>query len=187
MSIKEIKIRVAGKDQLKYVLEELGEKFTGEIEVKVKVKEDKETLSFLCSASEILDWDFTAGKEDERVIEDEVKEEEVKEISNGILSEMEVGKGDWNGLVWVIEAIWKAAQKSPAVLYQSGFFWKVVKECYSEVVTPEHVILVKLSQIRYNDWGWKEVDEDLTQNLNNVWKRMNGLSLSELAKEIYET
>jgi hypothetical protein len=186
MSIKEVKIRVAGKDQLKYVLEELGEKFTGEIEVKVKVKEDKETLSFLCSASEILDWDFTAGKEEEREIEDEVKEE-VKEISNGILSEMEVGKGDWNGLVWVIEAIWKAAQKSPAVLYQSGFFWKVVKECYSEVVIPEHVILVKLSQIRYNDWGWKEVDEDLTQNLNNVWKRMNGLSLSELAKEIYET
>ena len=91
MSIKEVKIRVAGKDQLKYVLEELGEKFTGEIEVKVKVKEDKETLSFLCSASEILDWDFTAGKEDERVIEDEVKEE-VKEISNGILSEMEVEK-----------------------------------------------------------------------------------------------
>ena len=152
----------------------------------MKVKEDKETLSFLCSASEILDWDFTARKEDEREIEDEVKEE-VKEISNGILSEMEVGEGDWNGLVWVIEAIWKAAQKSPAVLYQSGFFWKVVKECYSKVVTPEHVILVKLSQIRYNDWGWKEVDEDLTQNLNNVWKRMNGLSLSELAKEIYET
>ena len=95
--------------------------------------------------------------------------------------------GDWNGLTWRIESVWRAALKSPAVLFQSDFFWKVLEQVSQfNSPTPEHAILVKLSEARWSGWKWEDVDEDLTQILNNEWKSgMGKKSLTELSRCIY--
>jgi hypothetical protein len=102
----------------------------------------------------------------------------------GILKGIE--PGDWNGLTWRIESVWRAALKSPAVLFQSDFFWKVLEQVSQfNSPTPEHAILVKLSEARWSGWKWEDVDEDLTQILNSEWKGMGKKSLTGLSRSIY--
>ena len=94
---------------------------------------------------------------------------------------------DWNGLTWRIESVWRAALKSPAVLFQSDFFWKVLEQVSQfNSPTPEHAILVKLSEARWSGWKWEDIDLDLTQILNHEWKDgMGKKSLTELSRLIY--
>jgi hypothetical protein len=108
-----------------------------------------------------------------------------EKVEDGILKGIE--PRDWNKVAWRIESVWRAALKSPAVLYQSEFFWKVLEQVSQfNSPTPEHAILVKLSEARWSGWDWEEVDEDLTQILNSEWKSgMGKKSLTELSRAIY--
>ena len=156
---------------IKIKVEELREllKVIGEDKGWIEVELGKDWIT-LKNLPELSDWVFTA--------------ESVKvEQTEGILKKVE--PGNWNGLAWMIEAVWRAAQISPAVIFQSGLFWKVIERVYQEKATPEHAILTRLGEIRYSEWGWKETDEDLTQILNNVWKSLNGKTLTELSIKIY--
>lgn len=168
MSTRKVTIKVAGKEELLDLLENL--ETIGEINIEATVEDSKQTYSQLVHA---LDWDFAAEKKGA-----------AKETVTGILKD--VTPRDWNGLGWMIEAVWKAAQKSPAVLFQSDFFWTILKEVYSQTPSPEHAILTKLGEARYSEWEWKEIDEDITQILNNEWKQGLGKkSLVELSRIIY--
>ena len=197
-TIRKIKVVVRDKDGLTLLLNQL-EKVKGEITVEFEVGESKSNYSLLATSPSVLDWDFiTAGEPRQEVIDidsyqkrkdaEEEKEDlgwlSPKEETSGILKGIE--PGDWNGLAWRIESVWRAALKSPAVLFQSDFFWKVLEQVSSFPVTPEHAILVKLSEARWSGWKWEDVDEDLTQILNIEWKsEMGKKSLTELSRAIY--
>ena len=169
---RKIKVTLRDKESLILFLNEL-ETGRGEVMVELEMKDTKDNYSLLTHSSRILDWDFiTAG---------ETKQKPTEGILRGI------EPGDWNGLTWRIESVWRAALKSPAVLFQSEFFWKVLEQVSQfNSPTPEHAILVKLSEARWSGWKWEDVDEDLTQILNNEWKSgMGKKSLTELSKCIY--
>lgn len=204
-TVRKIRVVVRDKDGLALLLNQL-EKVKGEITVEFSVGESKSNYSLLATSPSVLDWDFiTAEKPRQEVIDidsyqkQEDAEEEIgdvyklpqskivkpqEKVEDGILKGVE--PGDWNGVAWRIESIWRAALKSPAVLFQSDFFWKVIEQVSSFSVTPEHAIITKLAEARWSGWDWEEVDEDLTQILNNEWK--NGLgkkSLVDLSRAIY--
>ena len=171
-TIRKIKVTLRDKESLILFLNEL-ETGQGEVEAVVEMKDTKANYSLLTHSSRILDWDFiTAG---------ETKQKPTEGILRGI------EPGDWNGVAWRIEGIWKAALKSPAVLFQSDFFWKVLEQVSQfNSPTPEHAILVKLSEARWSGWEWKDVEEDITKILNIEWKNgMGKKSLTELSRIIY--
>lgn len=203
-TIRKIRVTVRDKDSLLLLLSEL-ETGRGEVEVELMIKDSKSNYSLLARSPEVLDWDFiTAEKsrQEDFVVgvtgegRNDVTSTSDSEFSTltsptaqkpaeGILKGIE--PGDWNGLTWRIESVWRAALKSPAVLFQSDFFWKVLEQVSQfNSPTPEHAILVKLSEARWSGWKWEDVDEDLTQILNNEWKSgMGKKSLTELSRNIY--
>ena len=186
-TIRKIRVTVRDKDSLLLLLDQL-EISKGEVNVELVIKDSKSNYSLLARSPEVLDWDFITAEEprqSESVMEEDVYNEIVKTQENGILKGIE--PGDWNKVAWRIENVWKAALKSPAVLYQSDFFWKVLEQVSQfNSPTPEHAILVKLSEARWSGWDWEEVDEDLTQILNSEWKSgMGKKSLTELSRAIY--
>jgi hypothetical protein len=169
-TIRKIKVTLRDKESLILFLNEL-ETGRGEVMVELEMKDTKDNYSLLTHSSRILDWDFITA------------ERQKPEPTEGILRGIE--PGDWNGVAWRIENVWKAALKSPAVLFQSDFFWKVLEQVSSSP-TPEHAILVKLSEARWSGWEWKDVEEDITQILNIEWKNgMGKKSLTELSRTIY--
>ena len=173
-TIRKIVIKAKGEEGLESLLKELG--IEGEIEVRVMIKDTKQNYSLLSLSPIISDWDFITAEETKQ-------EDNEEETVEGILKGIE--KGDWNGIAWRIEAVWKTALKSPAVIFQSGFFWNIIKHVPLSI-TPEHAILVKLSEARWSGWEWEDVDQDLTEILNNEWR--NGLekkSLIELSRTLY--
>ena len=202
-SIRKIKVVVRDKDGLALLLNQL-EKVDGEITAEFSVGESKTNYSLLATSPSILDWDFITaeesrqedfvvgvtgeGRDDVTKTDSEfltLTSQTAQKPAKGILKGIE--PGDWNGLTWRIESVWRAALKSPAVLFQSDFFWKVLEQVSQfNSPTPEHAILVKLSEARWSGWKWEDVDEDLTQILNNEWKSgMGKKSLTELSKCIY--
>jgi hypothetical protein len=198
-TVRKIKVVVRDKDGLTLLLNQL-ENVKGEITVEFEVGESKSNYSLLATSPSVLDWDFITAEEPRQEVIDidsyqkrkdaEEEKEDLgwlspKEETSGILKGIE--SGDWNGLTWRIENVWRAALKSPAVLFQSDFFWKVLEQISQfNSPTPEHAILVKLSEARWSGWKWEDVDEDLTQILNSEWKSgMGKKSLTELSKCIY--
>ena len=191
-TIRKIKVVVRDKDGLSLLLTQL-EKVNGEITVELEVGESKSNYSLLASSPEVLDWDFITAEESRQEEGDKTNTSDLLTLTSqtaqksaeGILKGIE--PGDWNGLTWRIESVWRAALKSPAVLFQSDFFWKVLEQVSQfNSPTPEHAILVKLSEARWSGWKWEDVDEDLTQILNNEWKSgMGKKSLTELSRNIY--
>ena len=198
-TIRKIKVTLRDKDSLLLLLDQL-EISKGEVNVELVIKDTKFNYSLLARSPEVLDWDFiTAEKSRQEDFVVGVTREERNDVTNyefltsqtaqkpaeGILKGIE--PGDWNGLTWRIENVWRAALKSPAVLFQSDFFWKVLEQVSQfNSPTPEHAILVKLSEARWSGWKWEDVDEDLTQILNNEWKSgMGKKSLTELSRNIY--
>ena len=191
-TIRKIKVVVRDKDGLSLLLNQL-EKVNGEITVELEVGESKSNYSLLASSPEVLDWDFITAEESRQEEGDKTNTSDLLTLTSqtaqksaeGILKGIE--PGDWNGLTWRIESVWRAALKSPAVLFQSDFFWKVLEQVSQfNSPTPEHAILVKLSEARWSGWKWEDVDEDLTQILNNEWKSgMGKKSLTELSRNIY--
>jgi hypothetical protein len=175
MSDKKIKIKVEKVDQLMIILKEMEHLISKDkgLELELWIPENKETISYITHSPYIQDWDFMA----EKICADEVQ---------GILKGIE--PRNWNDVGWVVEAVWGLAQKSPAILYQSNLFWGALKQKFEEVkqsITPEHVLLSRLGEVRYKDWSWDEVDQDLTQSLGRAWKGMSKISISDLAKQIY--
>ena len=200
-TIRKIKVTLRDKDSLLLLLDQL-EISKGEVNVELVIKDTKFNYSLLARSPEVLDWDFiTAEKSRQEDFVVGVTGEERNDVTKtdsefltsqtaqkpaeGILKGIE--PGDWNGLTWRIENVWRAALKSPAVLFQSDFFWKVLEQVSQfNSPTPEHAILVKLSEARWSGWKWEDVDEDLTQILNNEWKSgMGKKSLTELSRNIY--
>jgi hypothetical protein len=207
-AIRKIRVTLRDKDSLLLLLDQL-EISKGEVNVELVIKDSKSNYSLLARSPEVLDWDFiTAEKprqsEEYKEHEKEVTGEDMEPVidkfgysladkpykqsqpkEDGILKGIE--PGDWNKVAWRIESVWRAALKSPAVLYQSEFFWKVLEQVSQfNSPTPEHAILVKLSEARWSGWDWEEVDEDLTQILNSEWKSgMGKKSLTELSRAIY--
>jgi hypothetical protein len=204
-TVRKIKLVLRDKDSLLLLLDQL-EISKGEVNVELVIKDTKFNYSLLARSPEVLDWDFITAEEPRQEVinldshqkqEDAGEEKEdlgwlspsnlilKKEETSGILKGIE--PGDWNGLTWRIESGWRAALKSPAVLFQSDFFWKVLEQVSQfNSPTPEHAILVKLSEARWSGWKWEDVDEDLTQILNSEWKSgMGKKSLTELSKCIY--
>jgi len=203
-TIRKIKVTLRDKDSLLLLLDQL-ETGRGEVEVELAIKDTKFNYSLLARSPEVLDWDFITAEEPRqedfvvgvtREGRDDVTNktdsnfltltsQTAQKPAEGILKGIE--PGDWNGLTWRIESVWRAALKSPAVLFQSDFFWKVLEQVSQfNSPTPEHAILVKLSEARWSGWKWEDVDEDLTQILNNEWKSgMGKKSLTELSKCIY--
>ena len=202
-TIRKIKVVVRDKDGLTLLLNQL-EKVKGVVTVDLEVGESKSNYSLLATSPSVLDWDFITAEEPRQEdfvvgVTGEGRDDVTKTDSEfltltsqteqkpaeGILKGIE--PGDWNGLTWRIESVWRAALKSPAVLFQSDFFWKVLEQVSQfNSPTPEHAILVKLSEARWSGWKWEDVDEDLTQILNNEWKSgMGKKSLTELSKCIY--
>ena len=192
-TIRKIKVTLRDKDSLLLLLDQL-EISKGEVNVELVIKDTKFNYSLLARSPEVLDWDFiTAEKsrQEDFVVgvtktnsDSNLTSQTAQKPAEGILKGIE--PGDWNGLTWRIESVWRAALKSPAVLFQSDFFWKVLEQVSSFSVTPEHAILVKLSEARWSGWKWEDVDEDLTQILNNEWKSgMGKKSLTELSRCIY--
>ena len=211
-TIRKIKVTLRDKDSLLLLLDQL-ETERGEVEVELAIKDTKFNYSLLATSPSVLDWDFiTAEKSRQEIIEKEQEEIELTPIPEenmepvidrfgyshadkpykpstwtikGILEGVE--QGDWNQVAWRIESVWRAALKSPAVLFQSDFFWKVLEQVSQfNSPTPEHAILVKLSEARWSGWKWEDVDEDLTQILTNEWKSgMGQKSLTELSRNIY--
>jgi hypothetical protein len=198
-TVRKIKVVVRDKDGLTLLLNQL-ENVKGEITVEFEVGESKSNYSLLATSPSVLDWDFITAEEPRQEVIDidsyqkrkdaEEEKEDLgwlspKEKTSGILKGIE--SGDWNGLTWRIENVWRAALKSPAVLFQSDFFWKVLEQISQfNSPTPEHAILVKLSEARWSGWKWEDVDEDLTQILNSEWKSgMGKKSLTELSRAIY--
>ena len=169
-TIRKIRVTLRDKDSLLLLMKEL-ETGKGEVNVELMIKDSKSNYSLLATFPSILDWDFITAEESRQEIE-------------GILRGIE--PGNWNGVAWRIENVWRAALKSPAVLFQSDFFWKVLEQVSSNIPTPEHALLVKLSEARWSDWKWEDVDEDLTQILNTEWKKGLGKkSLTELSRVVY--
>ncbi len=200
-TVRKIKVTLRDKDSLLLLLDQL-ETGRGEVEVELMIKDTKSNYSLLATSPSILDWDFITaeeprqedfvvgvgeGRNDVTRTDSEfltLTSQTAQKPAEGILKGIE--PGDWNGLTWRIESVWRAALKSPAVLFQSDFFWKVLEQVSSFSVTPEHAILVKLSETRWSGWKWEDVDEDLTQILNSEWKSgMGKKSLTELSKCIY--
>ena len=196
-TIRKIKVTLRDKDSLLLLLDQL-EISKGEVNVELVIKDTKFNYSLLARSPEVLDWDFITAEEPRQEdfvvgVRDDVTKTDsefltsptVQKPAEGILKGIE--PGDWNGLTWRIESVWRAALKSPAVLFQSDFFWKVLEQVSQfNSPTPEHAILVKLSEARWSGWKWEDVDEDLTQILNNEWKSgMGKKSLTELSKCIY--
>ena len=197
-TIRKIKVTLRDKDSLLLLLDQL-EISKGEVNVELVIKDTKFNYSLLARSPEVLDWDFITAEKSRQ--EDFVMGEKRNDVTKtdyefltsqtaqkpaeGILKGIE--PGDWNGLTWRIENVWRAALKSPAVLFQSDFFWKVLEQVSQfNSPTPEHAILVKLSEARWSGWKWEDVDEDLTQILNNEWKSgMGKKSLTELSRNIY--
>lgn len=198
---RKIKVTLRDKESLILFLNEL-ETGRGEVEVVMEMKDTKANYSLLTHSSRILDWDFITaeksrqedfvvgvtgeGRDDVTKTDSDfltLTSQTAQKPTEGILRGIE--PGDWNGVAWRIEGIWKAALKSPAVLFQSDFFWKVLEQVSSSP-TPEHAILVKLSEARWSGWKWEDVDEDITQILNIEWKNgMGKKSLTELSRTIY--
>ena len=195
-TIRKIKVTLRDKDSLLLLLDQL-EISKGEVNVELVIKDTKFNYSLLARSPEVLDWDFITAeksrqedfvvgvKDDVTKTDSEFTSQTEQKPAEGILKGIE--PGDWNGLTWRIESVWRAALKSPAVLFQSDFFWKVLEQVSQfNSPTPEHAILVKLSEARWSGWKWEDVDEDLTQILNNEWKSgMGKKSLTELSKCIY--
>ena len=195
-TIRKIKVTLRDKDSLLLLLDQL-EISKGEVNVELVIKDTKFNYSLLARSPEVLDWDFITAEEprqEEGGWDDTTKidpdlltltSQTEQKPAEGILKGVE--PGDWNGLTWRIESVWRAALKSPAVLFQSDFFWKVLEQVSQfNSPTPEHAILVKLSEARWSGWKWEDVDEDLTQILNNEWKSgMGKKSLTELSRNIY--
>ena len=200
---RKIKVTLRDKDSLLLLLDQL-EISKGEVNVELMIKDTKSNYSLLARSPEVLDWDFitaeksrqedfvvgVTGEERDDVTKTDpefltLTSQTVQKLEEGILKGIE--PGDWNGLTWRIESVWRAALKSPAVLFQSDFFWKVLEQVSQfNSPTPEHAILVKLSEARWSGWKWEDVDEDLTQILNNEWKSgMGKKSLTELSRAIY--
>ena len=196
-TIRKIRVTVRDKDSLLLLLDQL-EISKGEVNVELVIKDSKSNYSLLARSPEVLDWDFiTAEKSRQEDFVVGVTGEGVTKTNSEFLTSQTVQKpeegilkgiepGDWNGLTWRIESVWRAALKSPAVLFQSDFFWKVLEQVSQFTPTPEHAILVKLSEARWSGWGWADIDEDLTQILNHEWKNgMGKKSLTELSRCIY--
>ena len=197
-TIRKIKLVLRDKDSLLLLLDQL-EISKGEVNVELVIKDTKANYSLLARSPEVLDWDFiTAEKSRQEDFVVGVTGEGVTKTNSEFLTSQTVQKpeegilkgiepGDWNGLTWRIESVWRAALKSPAVLFQSDFFWKILEQVSQfNSPTPEHAILVKLSEARWSGWKWEDVDEDLTQILNNEWKSgMGKKSLTELSRNIY--
>jgi hypothetical protein len=202
-TVRKIKLVLRDKDSLLLLLDQL-EISKGEVNVELVIKDTKFNYSLLARSPEVLDWDFITaeksrqedfavgvtgeGRDDMTKTDSEfliLASQTTQKPAEGILKGIE--PGDWNGLTWRIESVWRAALKSPAVLFQSDFFWKVLEQVSQfNSPTPEHAILVKLSEARWSGWKWEDVDEDLTQILNNEWKSgMGKKSLTELSKCIY--
>ena len=194
-TIRKIKVTLRDKDSLLLLLDQL-EISKGEVNVELVIKDTKFNYSLLARSPEVLDWDFiTAEKSRQKDfvvgVRNDVTNSEfltsqtAQKPAEGILKGIE--PGNWNQVAWRIENVWRAALKSPAVLFQSDFFWKVLEQVSQfNSPTPEHAILVKLSEARWSDWKWEDVDEDLTQILNNEWKSgMGKKSLTELSRNIY--
>lgn len=196
-TIRKIKVVVRDKDGLALLLNQL-EKVKGVVTVELEVGESKSNYSLLATSPSVLDWDFITaeeprqeegGRDDTTKVSDPefltLTSQTEQKPAEGILRGIE--PGDWNGLTWRIESVWRAALKSPAVLFQSDFFWKVLEQVSQfNSPTPEHAILVKLSEARWSGWKWEDVDEDLTQILNIEWKSgMGKKSLTELSRCIY--
>lgn len=182
---RKIKVTVRDKDSLLLLLDQL-ETGRGEVDVELVIKDTKQNYSLLATSPSVLDWDFITAEEPRQDDDEEVEMTyNTLEHEEGILKGIE--PGDWNGLTWRIENVWRAALKSPAVLFQSDFFWKVLEQVSQfNSPTPEHAILVKLSEARWSGWGWADIDEDLTQILNHEWKNgMGKKSLTELSRSIY--
>ena len=176
-TIRKIKLTLRDKDSLLLLLDQL-EISKGEVNIELVIKDTKANYSLLARSPEVLDWDFITaeksrqedfvvgvtgeGRDDVTKIDSEfltLTSHTVQKPAEGILKGIE--PGDWNGLTWRIESVWRAA-------------------------TPEHAILVKLSEARWSGWKWEDVNEDLTQILNNEWKSgMGKKSLTELSKCIY--
>ena len=197
-TIRKIKLVLRDKDSLLLLLDQL-EISKGEVNVELVIKDTKANYSLLARSPEVLDWDFiTAEKSRQEDFVVGVTGEGVTKTNSEFLTSQTVQKpeegilkgiepGDWNGLTWRIESVWRAALKSPAVLFQSDFFWKILEQVSQfNSPTPEHAILVKLSEARWSGWKWEDVDEDLTKILNNEWKSgMGKKSLTELSRNIY--
>lgn len=196
-TVRKIKLVLRDKDSLLLLLDQL-EISKGEVNVELVIKDTKFNYSLLATSPSVLDWDFITAEEprqEEGGWDDTTKisdpefltltSQTVQKPTEGILKGIE--PGDWNGLGWRIENVWRAALKSPAVLFQSDFFWKVLEQVSQfNSPTPEHAILVKLSEARWSGWKWEDVDEDLTQILNTEWKSgMGKKSLTELSRTIY--
>jgi len=200
---RKIKVTLRDKESLILLLEEL-ETGRGEVNVELVIKDTKTNYSLLARSPEILDWDFITaeksrqedfvvgvtgeGRDDVTKTDSEfltLTSQTEQNPAEGILKGIK--PGDWNGVAWRIESVWRAALKSPAVLYQSDFFWKVLEQVSQfNSPTPEHAILVKLSEARWSEWEWEDVNQDLTKILNNEWKNgMGKKSLTELSKIIY--
>lgn len=204
-AIRKVRVTLRDKDSLLLLLDELEVSAKGEVTVELRMKDTKTNYSLLARSPEVLDWDFITAEEPRQEEEyfavgvtgegrnDVTKNSNpefstltspTSKIAKGILRGVE--PGNWNEVAWRIESVWRAALKSPAVLFQSDFFWKILEQVSQHSVTPEHAILTKLGEAKWSGWRWEEVDQDITQILNNEWK--NGLekkSLVDLSRVIY--
>ena len=163
-----------------------------EVEIQVSIPDDKKNLSALVSSPVISDWDFQEDKPETDKLDiikpkqSEVQEYSVKKEKFGILEKLGVEK-NYNKIAWTLEAIWKLSQKSPSLLFGSSLFLRAIEEELKNTdINSEHTIIAMLTEIRYRSWDLSNIDEDLTEKLKKEWQGMKELSLTDLAKRIYE-
>jgi hypothetical protein len=186
MSNRKINITVKSSDSLKIIIEELGKSIKGELKLTMTLEDTKETMSYICRSPYILDWDYDS-KSQESNIQDEAIKSELHNESLDLFEIVGIHEKNWNELTWIIESIWKLAQRSPSLIFGTRFFIDAVSDIYKEkLVTPEHVILAMIIEGYYKDFPLNEIKEDINSKLRDNWKSLNGITLSELATKLYK-
>ena len=184
--MSKIKLKIKDINQLKSILDQIETNIDPGIELIVDIKESKELMSFLCSSSDIEDWDYykSTEKEEYKITKEDKPEEEV---ISGFFGDLGIKEQyDWNGVAWAIEAIHNLSKKSPALRFKSDFWNKAIKQELEKTASPHHAILTLATHSYYSQYRWEDIEEDLETKLNNLWSNMGSMTLTELAKKLYK-
>ena len=189
-----IKKKIKNLNHLKLILEDLNDSIQPGIEIILDLKENKETMSYLCRSKYIEDWDYTAENKKEAVEEiaeklpsEDKMEVEVENEELGFFKNLGIEQGDWNMIAWCIEAIRKTASTRSAVIFQTKFFYDSVKENIQKIISPEHALLTMTGESYYSDYPWDLVEKDLSEKLHKLWpNKLKELSLTEVATILYK-
>jgi len=166
MSIRKIKIIPKHLFDLPAILEDLGVNC-----IEINLEGTKEQVKYLCSSSLIEDWDF---------IEDKPKPSLPEE-------DTEFSVDDYEGLAYFLEKTFKIYKESPSIGFRSTPFKTKFEKLQSGTLV-DHALITMILKTQYQEWNWKDVEEDFFNRVEKSWKSksINTCStLSEFIKHLY--